>query len=277
MTSDQERDSFYLPPENAVCTKTFWQFLSAYRETIDFFFTVQLAHRADYVSLTAAQALIGGEKDDEEKARLQERIENSGRVAKRLANFSEIISRNILTNFADSFLWYISNIIQQSIKKRPELIKSGESVRVDEIFNYSSRRDLINYLIDRKINSLSYGGLKQIEKYLAESLNIELFNAERDRNLLRIFIEVRNIHAHNRGVVNKIFLDRVGNIIGDFDFKFEEGRKAHLDFDALVDFSKVCVATAYLLDANTSKKFSIERKKISTWLRNSQGPHSKDS
>lgn len=276
MATDAEPGGFHLPQEKVVCTKTFWEFVSAYKETLDFFFfTVELAHRADHVSLTSAKALVGLEKDSNKRERLQEIIDNPGRVSKKLAAFSEINSRNILTGIADSFLWYISNIIQQAIRRKPEIIKSGETVRVDDIFNYSSRRELINYLIDRKINSLSYGGLKQIEKYLTDSLGVELFNNERDRNLLRIFIEIRNIHTHNRGVVNRIFLDRVGGIVGEFDFNFKEGRKAHLGFDELSDFANTCVITAQSLDENTSRKFSIERRKISTWLRDFRKSSSK--
>ena len=158
------------------------------------------------------------------------------------------------------------------MKRKPEIIKSGETVKIEEIFNYPSRRELINYLIDRKINSLSYGGLKQIEKFIFEALNIDLFSTEKDRNLLRIFIEVRNIQTHNRGYVNRIFLDRVEDLLPSFHFKFKEGKKAHLDFDDLSIISKVCVTTSLDLDARTAEKFGIQRKKISTWLKDKASP-----
>lgn len=268
MNDESKPEGFYLPPKSSTCTQTYWQFLSAYKEAIDFFFfTLHLAHRADDVALTAAKALIAFETDEEKKARLQANIENPVRKAKELHRFSEINSKNISTSIADSFLWYISNIIQQAMKRRPEIIKSGETVKVEEIFNYPSRRDLINYLIDRKINTLSYGGLKQIEKFIAEALNIDLFSTENDRNLLRIFIEVRNIQTHNRGYVNRIFLDRVEDLLPSSHFEFKEGKKAHLDFDDLSLISKVCINTSLNLDTKAAKKFGIEKKRISTWLK----------
>jgi hypothetical protein len=175
-------------------------------------------------------------------------------------------SRNIVANTAEAFLWYVSNIIQDAIRRKPQLMISSETMKIEDIFNYSNRRELVNYLIDRKINSLSYGGLRQIEKYLSETLGIVLFQDPFTKNMLRIFIEVRNIHAHNRGYVNKVFLDRVGECLDGLDFRLEEGKKAHLDYDALCMFSRVCVETAMHLDKEVSQKFKIDKKRLSTWL-----------
>lgn len=268
MSDESDSKGFYLPPVSSTCTQTCWQFLDAYKEAIDYlYFTINLAHSADEVALKAAETLRDLEEDEVKKARFQAHIESPARAVKKLHGFREVNSKNISTTIADSFLWYISNIIQQAMKRRPEIIKSGETVKIEEIFNYPSRRELINYLIDRKINSLSYGGLKQIEKFISESLSIELFNTEEDKGLLRIFIEVRNIQTHNRGYVNRVFLDRVEDLLPSTHFKFKEGKKAYLDFDDLTLMSRVCVATAMDLDRKMAQKFGIKRKRIETWMK----------
>ncbi len=149
MSHESESEGFYIPPASSMCTQTYSQFLSTYKESIDsFFFTVRLANRADEIALTAAKALIALETNESKRANLQNHINNPIRAAKELHRFREIYSKNISTSIADSFLWYISNIIQQSMKRKPEIIKSGETIRIEEIFNYPSRRELINYLID---------------------------------------------------------------------------------------------------------------------------------
>lgn len=268
MTSSETVEMFYVPNDSTLCTKTFWTFLDDYKTAIDaFYFMIHLAHRSDFVALTAAKALVEHEPDEEKKKELEEAIKNPNRAMDRLTQFKEINSRNISTNTAECFLWYVSNIIQASMKRRPEMIKSGESIKVEEIFNYSNKRELVNFLIDKKVHSLSYGGLTQIQKYLEETLGIKPYREDRDSELLKVFIEIRNIQAHNRGIVNKIFLKRAGEVVHKFDLDFHEGKLAHLKYDDLIMFSRCCVETALHIDQQAAKKFGIERKKLSTWAK----------
>lgn len=145
------------------------------------------------------------------------------------------------------------------------MVKSGESVKIEDIFEFSNKRELINYLIDRKVNSLSYGGMSKIEKFISESMGITMFPDGDARELMQIFVEVRNIHVHNRGFVNRVFLSRATQ---HEKFQFVEGKRAHLDFDELVGLTRVCVQTAIDLDTKICKKFNIERKQYSTWRKN---------
>ena len=268
MIVEVDSRGFFFPEKTSVCTKTFYLFVSDYRRSVDtFFFMLNLAHHADDASVSAAKALVPFyQEGDAERKRLQETIDNPGRMARKLSEFSGVNSKNIAANTAEAFLWYVSNIIQIAIKKRPEMIKSNETIRVEEILNFSTRRELINYLIDRKINSLSYGGLKQIERYFDETLGIALFESDRERKLLRVFIEIRNVHAHNRGYINSLFLERVGSSLAELDLHFVEGKKAHLDFDQLCLFTKACIETALKIDKAVSRKFRLQTKKIETWL-----------
>jgi hypothetical protein len=269
MIVETEDRGFFFPPKSAVCTRTFFLFLSDYKRSVEtFFFTLNLAHRADDASVSAAKALIAFyQENDEKRKQLQETIDSAGRMARKLSEFSGINSKNIAANSAEAFLWYVSNIIQSAIRKRPEMMKSNETIRIEEVLNFSTRRELVNYLIDRKINSLSYGGLKQIEKYFDETLGVALFEDDRTRMLLRVFIEIRNIQAHNRGYINSLFLERVGSSLAELDLKFTEGEKAHLDFDKLCQFTRACVETALLVDNSVAKKFRLQTKKIETWLK----------
>lgn len=266
MTDNNEASFFFLPPENTVCTETFFLFLSDYKITIDsFFFMVNLAHRADTASLAVSKALLAFAETDEERSELQAGIDNPNTLASQLNKFSEVTSKNIVQNTVDGFLWYVSNIVQQSMRRRPEMIKSGETVKIEEILEFSSKRELTNYLIDKKINSLSYGGLKQVQRYLQDTLGINPFREQLDNDLLRTFVEVRNIHSHNRGIVNKVFLERVSDILGKNGIRFKIGKKAHLDYDDLTDFTKCCIETALYIDQQASIKFKVKRKKLSTW------------
>jgi hypothetical protein len=70
--------------------------------------------------------------------------------------------------------------------------------------------------------------------------------------------ELRNIHTHNRGIVNEIFLKRVGQKkYGDFDFTLDETTR--VDFEKFVILSRNAIDVAMRLDANLGKKFGVRR------------------
>ncbi|MDU8926513.1 hypothetical protein RXV86_03860 [Alisedimentitalea sp. MJ-SS2] len=260
---------FYLLDRQSTCTVSFWLFLNDYEETIDlFYFGLQLAHHTDRSALAASKALLLVETDEKKRAKLEATIENPDRSVKRYSEFARLNSKNMTTNIVDGFLWYVSQIIQECMRRRPEIVKSGETLRVEEVFDFASRKEIVDYLIDRKINKLSYGGLKQVEKFIFDALGIEMFENEEDRRLLKIFTEMRNIHAHNRGRINKIFLDRVGQC-EDLGFKFVEGKQTGFDYDDLVRLSTACLKTAHSLDNKAAKKFRIAKKRVSTWQKSS--------
>ncbi|WP_430436209.1 hypothetical protein [Oceanibaculum nanhaiense] len=263
---------FYFPPHSTLTSRNLYLFLLDYYKILDlFFFTIRLAHNADNAALNASKALISITKDEKERQRYQKTIDNPDRAVKKLNDFSGLNSKNLTVNTVDAFLWFVSATIQGAMKKRPEMVKSGESVRIEDIFEFSNKRELINYLIDRKVNSLSYGGMSKIEKFISESMGITMFPDEDARELMQIFVEVRNIHVHNRGFVNRVFLSRATL---HEKFKFIEGKKAHLGFDELVRLTQVCVQTAIDLDIKVCKKFGIERKRYSTWRKNAIAPKS---
>ena len=88
----------------------------------------------------------------------------------------------------------------------------------------------MNYLVDRKINDLSYGGMRKIEEYTKDRLGTEFVEDIKTRKLLVIFMELRRIDVHNRGYVNDVFLHR---IVDDCGFKFEKNKRYHVDFEGI--------------------------------------------
>lgn len=269
---DENTESFYFPPSTTLTSRNLYLFLLDYYKVVDlFFFTLNLARAADNVALTASKALISGAKNEEERNRYQNNIDNPERSVKKLNDFGYVNSKNLTLTTVDAFLWFVSATIQCAMKKRPEMVKSGESIRIEDIFEFGNKRELINYLIDKKVNSLSYGGMSKIEKFITDSMGITMFPDDDARQLMQIFVEVRNIHVHNRGFVNRVFLSRATQ---HERFQFVEGKRAHLDFDELVGLTRVCVQTAIDLDTKICKKFSIERKRYSTWRKNAPDPKS---
>ncbi|TPL84066.1 hypothetical protein FJ950_17890 [Mesorhizobium sp. B2-3-14] len=182
----------------------------------------------------------------------------------KLKEFSTLTSRNIVTNVADSFLWYLSDVIQRAMRKRPELVKSGQSIKIEEVFDFKSRREMINYLIDRKINALSYGGMNEIERFIAESLGIPMFNSDDERIKMKVLIESRNVLVHNRGIINSLFLKRIDKATAE---EFRGRSTVYMGLDQLLIYTGISAKTAVGLDEKIARKFRLETKALSEWRR----------
>jgi hypothetical protein len=257
------RDDMFYPPSNTVCTDAFSLFLQEYHRNLDyFFFVVQLVSRVDQGRVRAAKALIPGETDADERARLEKNANDADATLRELTRHSTVQSRNLTNGIVNAFQRYFSSIIHIAALKKPMIMASSQTIRVDDIFRFTRHQDLVAFIIDRKINDLSYGGLSEMEKYFDDRLGVRMFDTDRQRELLRLFVEVRNINVHNGGVVNELFTNRVGLVDG---FPYKKGRSFHVDMEALVALSENAMQVARRIDETVSKKFALKRKTHLAW------------
>ena len=245
-------------------TLPLFRFFNEHDRYMSFFmFVNSLATRADAVRNNAAEVLLSvGGMEDHQAEKYRESLKNKDKVFNELKNFSDIQSRNLLLSSVNNFLCYFSESIQLAILKRPDLLKSGSTMRIDEMLTFKRRSELIAYLVDRQVNDLSYGGLARMEEYMRERLGIEAFSSEKSRSLMIIAIELRNIHTHNRGIVNDLFLSRVKHRSG---FEFVRGERFHVGWDDFVRLMQNNINVACRIDKSLADKFKIGRKRFSTW------------
>ena len=108
-----------------------------------------------------------------------------------------------------------------------------------------------------------------MEKYFDDRLGVRMFPNNRQRELLRLFVEVRNINVHNGGIVNDLFANRVGTVEG---FAYTKGKTFHVDMDALVTLSENAMQVAMHIDATVGTKFGLLRKTHRSWKRPQKVP-----
>lgn len=262
----------FYPPRNIVCTDAFSHFLNEYHRNIDyFFFVIHLVHLADSGRVRAAKALASVEQDADERGRLEMSANDPDITLRQLKTHSTVQSRNLTNGMVNAFQRYFSSIIHSAALKKPMTISSSQTVKVDDILRFTRHQDLVAFIIDRKINDLSYGGLAEMEKYYDDRLGVRMFDTDRQRDLLRLFVEVRNINVHNGGIVNELFLNRVGTVDG---FSYRKGKSFHVDLDALVTLSENAMQVARRIDETIGKKFGLKRRSHQVWreLRNAPKP-----
>lgn len=142
------------------------------------------------------------------------------------------------------------------------ITSSQQTIRVEEVLRFTRYRELVAFIIDRKINDLSYGGLAEMEKYFDDRLSVQMFATDRQRELLRLFVEARNINVHNGGIANDVFESRVGAVSG---YAYSKGKLFYLDFDALVNLSENAMEVAKRIDSVVGTKFKLQRKAHDRW------------
>lgn len=256
-------DAFY-PPSGTVCTEAFSRFLTEYHANLDyFFFVVRLVARADEQRVIAAKALLKvGTNTEEEKERLEKSASDEEIVLRQLQKHARVLAQNLTNGAVSAFQRYFSGIINSAARKKPALLSSAQTIRVDDVLRFTKHRELVAFVIDRKVNDLSYGGLEDMERYFDERLGVRMFEDDRQRDLLKLFVEVRNINVHNGGIVNDVFASRVGAVDG---YPYSRGKRFHVDMDRLVTLSSNAMQVAMNIDSVVRAKFGLKRQKHSVW------------
>lgn len=278
--SQKEKEELSIPlwPQRSdLCSEAYYRFLRRHHTVFDFFFfALHLATRMDEQRLIAARALAkGGAAED--KKRLEEAEANKDSIFSKLQGFGEYQSEIMCIRIVDNFLCFVSETIQTCMMKQPNMLKSSEQMKIEDVLKFSRKADIVRFLVDRKINDISYGGIAEITKFLNSRTGINLTDTDNENDLLNIAVELRNIYTHNRGLVNEMFLRRIGS--ANSIIKAKAGKRKHADYDLIVDLSNNLFHIARRLDQQISAKFRIRRKQYGTWerLKNPEKPKTGDA
>ncbi|MDQ3816189.1 MAG: hypothetical protein M3362_00695 [Acidobacteriota bacterium] len=126
-----------------------------------------------------------------------------------LQMYLPLLAELTLCRAVDGFLTFLAATLSLIFRTKPETLRSSELERLDFILQFPTMEELVTALAERRVDKLSYGGMREITKYFEERLGLQLFDAPAELDAAVRFIEVRNIIVHNRGVVSSIFKKRL--------------------------------------------------------------------
>lgn len=188
--------------------------------------------------------------------------QESGAKAADRAELLQLHYENLSIRSVDNFLSFVSEIIQLALRKRPELLRSQETVTVEEVMSFSTFPNLVSHLIDRALNRLAYKSIEEVEKFIRERTNVELFADEAERVLLTVAIEMRNVYTHNRGEVSGVTMKRLSRF--DHSLSLRRGQRLDATIAELFELVDNLAAIARRLDASFAAKFRIRRVRYGT-------------
>ncbi len=173
-------------------------------------------------------------------------------------NWSDAVAYQIetaCTRMVDNFLSYVSEILQLAMVKQPAMLRSAETITVDEVMRFSRHSDLVSFLTDRTISRLSYKSFAEIEKYVADKTKISITNSDEEASLLITSIELRNIYTHNRGEASAGTIKRLEAF--DHPLELEHGKLVETSIELLEELLNNIGTIARRVDREFIRKFRL--------------------
>jgi len=174
--------------------------------------TIDVALRADYMAFVAKQALDGKSYKDSDPVVLART--DPGPITTELRKHSQQFMEMFLARSVDNF--------RAVLRRKPEILTNSQpSISVETLLSFSSKEEIVHYIIERRVNSLAYQGFKELQDWCtARGIPIVLPTGEQRREMPEI-IATRNIIVHNRGLVDEKYL----NASAGASFKLGECRR----------------------------------------------------
>lgn len=102
---------------------------------------------------------MGTSSDADCGERYGKTLKEGAGAARALQTYRQLILQMMLCRAVDSFLTYISELLALTYRTKPEMLKSGETVRLDVILQYQAMEDLVSALVERRVSQLSFQGV----------------------------------------------------------------------------------------------------------------------
>lgn len=242
----------WLSASPTAVTESARAFLASFFQTFRLFNrTVALALRADWVAHIADSALNAKPRIAETPEELAQKA--PGPVTQGLRKDSQALIEMILSRLVDHFTTYLSEVLREALRARPEMLRSQEQVRVDYLLQFATMDELREDMVDRKVLELSYLGFTDLENWCSSRMSIQLAPEAGVRNALIELLETRNLIVHNRSRIGVKYLRVVA------DSKFRLGELRVLDADTLFETHKLLFALVKHVDDIVSTKYCLPR------------------
>jgi uncharacterized protein YutE (UPF0331/DUF86 family) len=234
--------------EGTISCKKFFEALHKDLGFFDFILTV--VANMDYASYLARSALEDKEPIYKNPNELV--ADEPGKMTKTLRKYRQEILEMFFCRVIDNFQNYLVDVITEILKVKPYILSSKEpTISMEQILNKGSIEELLQEIIESKVNSLSYKGFKTINEWCKKK-GIPLEVSDK-LDIMVEFIALRNIIVHNRTIIDKKFISTVKRT----DLKIGEKFKITTDyfFEAIKVINQVVIRT----DRKILEKFNLEK------------------
>jgi len=210
MSNDEWLESPAAPKDHFTQScKVFFCDYARYMTFVDTVF--KIARMADMSSqgLTAILSVLPD--TEKEGAKRLSTTAEKGIGADRMLNvYANLIAEMLWCRGVDNFLTYVAQLLGLIFRTRPETLKSSKTETLETILEFRSLEELVNHLADKRVYDLTFCGMRDLRAALLKELNFDLFPVGDRLDRAILIIEDRNLIAHNRKVMNEVYVRRTG-------------------------------------------------------------------
>lgn len=169
-----------------------------------------------------------------------------------LLSYIDLLNEMWLIKTVESYLSYIAGLLTLVFKSKPETLRSAELVSYEFVLQYQSMEELVSALAEKKVEKLSYAGMRELSDFYETKLSLRLFEKKTHLKEAVLYVEMRNLFVHNHGIVNRIFLSRTQ------DSSFEIGQRVKPSIDTVLSAAHHFGYSVARVDQTATKKFQIQ-------------------
>jgi hypothetical protein len=250
-----EERKLYPPPSTG--TNSSDLYFKDIKSSIELFtFVLDSILFGDYASSVAKQAIEGHKDSSINSPRDLARLSPGPRTLNIRKN-SQLYLELFMARLVDSFQCYIVSIIREVLSVQPRVLMNAQpTLSLEYIFQFNNYEELTSDIVESKVIDLSYQGFQKLKQWCTER-GIPIVVATKLENNLIELISLRNIIAHNRGIIDKKYL----SIVQESKYKLGAHREIKVEelFESVSLLNRVVAET----DAEIQIKFGLPTHNIS--------------
>lgn len=230
-------------------------YIKAVDADLGFFnFIISVVLHGDYAAYVAKQVLDGKDYKDKDPSQLAST--NPGPRTRYLRKNSQALLEMFVSRLVDNFQKYLVDLIREVLRSKPSMLSSRQqSLTLEELLKYERIEDLVQDIIERKVNALSYEGFAALETWCSER-GIQINVPASQRADVVELIATRNIIAHNRGLIDERYTRTVRSP------KFAVGECRSLEVDEFFDGFSLLNSIVIKTDKAAREKFELATVRI---------------
>jgi hypothetical protein len=165
---------------------------------------------------------------------------------------SAVLDEMVFCRGVNSFLTYLADLMTLIYEKYPKKLPPNKQTTYRFCVEHHMAGDLISALAEETVMELTHQHLDALAKYFKKNLDLLLFVRDTDSANASLCVDVRNIITHNRGIINRFFIQRNPGFADDLGKRVVLGKEDRREMLGALGYC------ARQLDIRAVKKFRLE-------------------
>jgi hypothetical protein len=165
---------------------------------------------------------------------------------------SAVLGEMVFCRGVNSFLTYLADLMTLIYEKYPKKLPSNKQTTYRFCIEHHMAGDLISALAEDTVMELTHRNLDALAKYFKKNLDLVLFTKDTHSANAALCVDIRNIITHNRGIVNRFFIQRNPRFADDLGKRVVLGEEDRREMLGTLGYC------ARQLDVRAIEKFGLE-------------------